>query len=95
MTTRDVTVRVCADDDSATYLFACPLCTLTVVKEAEQHIVDLLAASGVEVVVWVLPAELAERPADGRPFDHDDLLDFHTLLAEDDWFDALVRTAED
>ena len=95
MTTRDVTVRVCADDDSATYLFPCPVCELTVVKDAEQHIVDLLAASGVEVVVWVLPAELRERPSGGRPFDHDDLLDFHALLDQEEWFDQLVGSVEE
>jgi hypothetical protein len=95
MTTRDVTVRVCADDQSSTYLFRCPVCDLMVVKPAEPHIVDLLAASGVKVVVWVLPRELQERPAVGPAFTHDDLLDFHEALEEESWFDHLVRSVED
>jgi hypothetical protein len=53
-----------------------------VVKPAEQHILDLLAASGVRVVVLTLPAELSERPS-GEPFTHDDLLDFHAMLEDD------------
>ena len=95
MTTRDVTVRVCADDESSTYLFRCPTCDVVVVKGAEPHIVDLLAASGVKVVVWVLPRELQERPPSGPAFTHDDLLDFHEALADDTWFDQLARLVED
>jgi hypothetical protein len=83
LTTRDLVVRVCADDNSGSYTFRCPVCTMMVAKSAERHIVDLLGASGVEVVVWTLPAELAERPI-GAPISHDDLLDFHDLLQNDD-----------
>jgi len=79
LTTNDVVLRVCADDNSGTYTFMCPVCEASVIKAAEQHIVDLLAASGVRVVVWTLPAELSERPT-GDPFTHDDLLDFHSML---------------
>ena len=82
LTTDDVIVRVCADDNSGTYTFSCPLCQAQVIKPAEQHIVDLLTASGVRVVVWTLPAELLERPV-GPPFTHDDLLDFHAQLHDD------------
>jgi hypothetical protein len=83
LTTRDLVVRVCADDNSGTYNFRCPACAMRVAKAAERHIVDLLGASGVEVVVWTLPAELSERPI-GQPICHDDLLDFHDLLQNDD-----------
>jgi endogenous inhibitor of DNA gyrase (YacG/DUF329 family) len=83
LTTEDVIVRVCANDTSGTYTFGCPLCETHVVKPAEQHIVDLLTASGVKVVVWTLPAELLERPV-GEPFTHDDLLDFHSQLHDDE-----------
>lgn len=83
LTTRDLVVRVCADDNSGAYNFRCPTCDLRVTKNAERHIVDLLGASGVEVVVWTMPAELEERRA-GAAFTHDDLLDFHDLLRDDD-----------
>ncbi len=90
LTTREVTVRVCADDDTGAYTFRCPVCHMTVLKPAESHIVDLLAASGVRVVVWTLPAELHERPLDGPFFTHDDLLDFHDMLASDSWMAEML-----
>jgi hypothetical protein len=88
LTTADVRVRVCLDDNAGSYHFRCPHCEMAVVKPAEPRIVDLLAASGVEVSMWRLPAELRE-PRFGPRIDHDDLLDFHELLESDGWFDDL------
>lgn len=85
---RDLEVRTCADTDTSTYLFRCPVCRLTEVKAADDQIVDILAAAGVRCVTWRLPAELAERP-DGEPISHDDVLDFHQLLEGDGWYDTL------
>ncbi len=90
LTSRDVTVRVCRDDNSGTYSFACPQCGLVAVKAAEPRIVELLVTSGVRLVTWSLPAELAETHT-GDPIDHDDLLDFHTLLESDGWMDTLHK----
>jgi hypothetical protein len=89
LTTADVTVRVCLEDNSGSYVFRCPRCSMTVVKPAEPRIVDLLVASGVELSTWQLPAELYEDRG-GEPLTHDDLLDFHDLLDDDNWFDRLV-----
>lgn len=83
LTTADVTVRVCSDDNRSTYSFRCPGCTMAVVKSAEPRIVELLVASGVLLSTWTLPAELSE-PRSGRPITHDDLLDFHALLEDDE-----------
>lgn len=94
LTTRDVTVRVCADDNTGAYSFRCPSCDMTVLKAAEPHVVDLLVGAGVKVVVWSLPAELRERPA-GSPFTHDDLLDFHRILEGESWFDDLARFVQE
>ncbi|CAN5404709.1 hypothetical protein BH10ACT1_BH10ACT1_27430 [soil metagenome] len=90
VTSRDVTVRVCRDDNSGTYSFACPTCLLVSVKEAEPRIVELLVTSGVRLVTWSLPDELREVHA-GEPIDHDDLLDFHALLQTDGWMETLHR----
>lgn len=86
---RDLSVRVCFEGEHGSYVFRCPTCQMSVVKPAEQRIVDLLVASGVELVQWRLPAELFEAH-DGDPISHDDLIDFHHLLREDDWFSTLV-----
>src|SRR5437870_2857603 len=74
LTTKDVTVRVCAADNSGSYAFRCPACRSMVAKDAEARIVDLLVSSGVELQVWQLPAELFESKQ-GEPLTWDDLLD--------------------
>ena len=83
LTTNDVRVRVCSHDNAGTYSFQCPACEMVVVKDAEARTIDLLVASGVEIATWDLPAELAE-PHRGAPISHDDLLDFHVILHNED-----------
>jgi hypothetical protein len=83
LTTMDVRVRVCLNDNRGDYRFRCPICRFTVVKGAEPRTIDLLVASGVAMDTWSLPAELSE-PRSGAPISHDDLLDFHDLLNDDD-----------
>lgn len=86
----DVQVRICADDNASSYVFRCPRCDMAVVKDAEPRVVDLLLASGVELTTWTLPAELHEGSAGMPPLTHDDLLDFHAALQDDDWLDRLL-----
>ena len=93
LTTRQMTVRVCAEDNRGSYLFRCPGCTMSVSKAAEQRIIDLLVSSGVQVEIWKLPLELRERPV-GQPFCHDDLLAFHEMLESEDWFATVVAMVE-
>ena len=93
LTTQDMTVRVCAEDNRGSYAFRCPTCTMTVSKSAEQRIIDLLASSGVKVEIWRLPLELRERRV-GEPLTHDDLLAFHELLEQDGWFATLQAMVE-
>ncbi len=89
LTVRDLRVRVCTHDDQGSYVFRCPTCQMSVVKPAEPRIVDMLVASGVQLVQWRLPAELFESHSGGR-ITHDDLIDFHHLLQDDGWFDSLL-----
>jgi hypothetical protein len=94
LTTSDVSVRVCTHDDSGTYNFRCPSCHMTVVKPAEARVVELLVASGVTLITWDLPAELSEART-GPAISHDDLLDFHALLDNDEaWMDTVVRMTD-
>ncbi len=86
---RDLSVRVCTEAEHGSYVFRCPTCQMSVVKPAEQRIVDLLVASGVQLVTWRLPAELFELH-EGAPITHDDLIDFHHLLGSDDWFSQVL-----
>ncbi len=82
LTTADVSVRICDDNNQGTYSFRCPTCEMTIVKSAEPRTIDLLVASGVAFTTWQMPAELREVK-EGAPIDHDDLLDFHDLLSDD------------
>jgi hypothetical protein len=84
LTTADVHVRVCTTDNQGSYLFRCPSCRMTVVKQAEPRTVDLLVASGVSYETWAPPAELWEPRPPGPAIDHDDLIDFHALLGDDE-----------
>lgn len=82
LTTADVHVRICDDNNQGTYSFRCPHCHMTIVKPAESRTIDLLVASGVAFTTWRLPAELFETHL-GEPINHDDLLDFHHLLQDE------------
>lgn len=91
LTTGDVRVRVCINDNRGEYSFRCPACRMTVVKAAEPRTIDLLVASGVAMDTWSLPAEL-EEPRYGAPINHDDLLEFHDKLHDVDVWDAAIDT---
>lgn len=93
LTARDVTVRVCVEDNRGSYAFRCPDCRMAVTKPAEPRIVDLLVSSGVALKVWRLPAELSE-PRSGAAITHDDLIELHELLQTADWFDRLSAMVE-
>lgn len=85
---RDLTVRICNDSGEGTYLFRCPVCSMTEIKDADDQVIDILTAAGVKCVEWTLPKELDERPT-GEAITHDDVLDFHELLSGDQWFVTL------
>ena len=77
--------RVCETTGEGSYTFTCPECETVVVKPADQRLLDLLVASGITLVSWSLPSELAESHK-GEPISYDDILAFHDLLATDNWF---------
>lgn len=89
LTPQDVVVRVCLDDQRASYTFRCPTCLVPVARPVGSRLVELLASSGSTVSLWHLPAELAEEHR-GGVLTCDDLLDFHHLMNDDSWFDALL-----
>lgn len=82
-------VRVCAEDRSGSYCFRCPNCSVNVAKPAEDRIVQLLVAGGVELKIWHVPAELFEAVS-GPAINHDDLLDFHLELQAEDWMEKIL-----
>lgn len=93
LTPADIDLRVDpSDPGDATYGFLCPDCAVPVRKPADDRIVRLLVSGGVEARAPE-PASTAEARHGPPPLTHDDLLDFHRLLASDDWFDRLLASA--
>lgn len=81
------------DSGEGVYSFVCPVCEDVVEKPADRKIVSLLRSVGVEITEreGAVP-ELDERP-DGPPITIDDVVDFHFLLSQEDWFEQLTASA--
>jgi hypothetical protein len=76
------------------YAFTCPSCCEQIAKPADQKVADILRSGGVEAeIVDEAAAGLAhpEDPPAGPMLSFDDLIDFHVLLEDDDWFDRLLE----
>jgi len=91
--------------DGSTYRFLCPDCYELVTKPADERIAQLLSTGGVpieedealaeHVLDAALAALLPPHPEGVRPGPRltlDDLLDFHRVLAGDDWFQRLTTS---
>jgi hypothetical protein len=71
-------------------VFRCPNCLHPVVRPADRPTIDLLISSGVRLELWTIPSELVEPRPIGPTFTHDDLIDFHEILAGKGWFNELL-----
>lgn len=90
LTPEDIELRVCTYAPASYYQFACPLCDGQIQKPADDRVVQLLISGGVAASVWELPDEVREMRG-GPALTVDDLLDFHLLLDQPDWFDRLLQ----
>ncbi len=90
LTADDILLLIVGNPGVNTYGFSCPDCREFIQKPADDRVVRLLLSGGVLPTMIHIPAEALER-RDGPPIDHDDLLAFHEMLAQDDWYDQLVR----
>lgn len=87
----DVFGRMCTDNGEASYRFTCTDCGEIVVKHTSCEMIESLEAAGVHIEFWSLPAELFEQH-DGPQLTHEDLLDFHIHLSDEEQFaEALER----
>jgi hypothetical protein len=92
LTPDDIQLRVCTYAPASYYEFECPLCAEAVQKPADDRVVQLLISGGVTASVWEFPEEIRESH-DGPAFTFDDLLDFHLLLQQPDWFENVLRVS--
>ncbi len=90
LTADDILLRIgSATASNTTYGFSCPGCQEFVEKPADERVVRLLLSGGVMPMLVHVPAEALETKQ-GPAIDYDDILAFHELLEQDDWFDDLV-----
>lgn len=90
LTADDILLRIGAAQDGNTYGFSCPTCGTFVQKPADDRVIRLLLSGGVMPVLVHIPAEALE-PKSGPPISHNDLIEFHLLLEDENWFDDLAR----
>ena len=91
-----ISAMLCLSTAEGSYAFQCPSCADPVVKPADQRVLELLVASGINLTEWDLPDEATEVHR-GDPFTLDDVLAFHELLEGDSWFgtiESLVNGAD-
>ncbi|MBW3665544.1 MAG: hypothetical protein KY469_20810 [Actinobacteria bacterium] len=77
------------------YAFRCSACRTFVVKPADDRVIGLLVAGGVEIsssddAPWSHLRHPEAPLPDGPALTLDDLIDFHELLETDDWFATLI-----
>lgn len=88
------------DRHEGSYAFRCSSCRTFVVKPADDRVIGLLVAGGVEIsssdaAPWAhLRHPEAPLPT-GRALTLDDLIAFHELLETDDWFSMLAGSDDD
>lgn len=78
-----VLLRICETDDTGVCVIRCPSCGVRFVKEANDAMIVMLLAVGIEVSMWSSalngPADTGELPA----ITHDDLVAFQRHLGDD------------
>lgn len=93
---RVIVVRDATGDvgEGSRYEFDCPSCATQVKKPADDRIVSLLRGGGVSVkeVSEDKQSQHPENPQNGPAFTHDDLLDFHLDLQDDEWIEELLSS---
>jgi predicted RNA-binding Zn-ribbon protein involved in translation (DUF1610 family) len=94
MQARGVLLTVEPASGEGSYSFVCPMCDQVVEKPADKRIASLLMSIGVEVEERDTQELDPEVKPEGPPFTLDDVIDFHFLLDQDDWFEALTASAE-
>jgi hypothetical protein len=87
-----LTVEPGAEEGS--YSFVCPVCQDLVEKPADKKIVSLLRSVGVDMADRSAAVSTDPGRPGGPPFTLDDVIDFHFLLGQDDWFERLMASAK-
>jgi hypothetical protein len=92
LTARRLMVRVDAGTaTSGEVLFTCLSCRATCSVTVDVNAVASLLAGGVTYLSMSEPrVDHPEAPPPGPPLTHDDLLDLHSVLTGDSWFEQIA-----
>lgn len=71
------------DEQTWSYSFMCPGCRVRSSIPTGRRIADLLLSAGVRLRAWTPPVEA--RPSGLARLTEDDLIDFHSVLADGSW----------
>jgi predicted RNA-binding Zn-ribbon protein involved in translation (DUF1610 family) len=98
MEAQSILLSIREADGEGNYSFTCPTCFDTIEKPADRKVVMLLLSAGVDVTQ--IPETVADDEDDDEdvpdglpPLTADDLIDFHFLLEQEDWFVKFAATA--
>jgi len=81
LTTSDLRLELVADTGTGNYYFTCPFCEDVQHRPANDRVVSILLATGVEY--RVLPSE--------EPISEAEIQAFADALADDDWYGAFIQ----
>ena len=89
-----ISLAVEQDSEEGVYSFVCPVCEDVVEKPADRKIVSLLRSVGVEVTESeAATVEIDEERPEGPAITIEDVVDFHFLLSQEDWFEQLTAAS--
>ena len=77
-----VLLRICEDDDTGVCVIRCPGCSRRFVKEANDAMIVMLLAVGIEVSMWSSALNGQDVSALGA-ITHDELVDFGRRLGDE------------
>lgn len=88
LSAEEVTIRTCKGRPGGEYRWKCK-CGI-VVKQADEHIMEILRSSNIKEEFWELPLELIEHPVDGTLCE-DDLIDLALAFENNTFFEQLTK----
>ena len=90
----EVLVRWCVDNNTAAYAFVCPRCSRRECVDFDERSAQLLLAAGARLETWRMPTEVLEHQH-GPRLTAQFLDDCLAILEDDDRFELAIRTLTD
>lgn len=86
----EIKILSCLDFEQDELVFFCQNCQQESRKTIKGKVLQLLHSNGTKVETWSIPEEYFETKQ-GQPVNHDDLLDFHIHLKDEQMFAQALK----